>query len=556
MLIAGVDVGNTTTEIVVIDSDSNPPGLVTWDRTLTRGIKGSDQSLRGAADLLRRLERRLGKRVDLLAVAPQHPVDTRLATLPELLASTGRLEVLPAPGKTLGGTGAAVGAPILGSDRPRSIGSPIVLLFESGTGFRSVVKSVDDWISAGNEIGGVLLADDEGVLVSSRLHSSVPVIDQVVLQGAVDAIRVALEIRPHGQSLSELTDPIRLSNLFGLAQSERKDAVGVAAALNGRSCAVVALHKNEKITAPSPTLSVLLNGQSESSVLDLALVSSLPVGAIKECILTNADETSTWEIDDLWAVALSEVAASVANRIESTNSKRIVLATLSSHTPNPRPDLLLSQNLGVPVKLIDAETTAARTGALTTPGVRQESLVLDLGGGTIDLMAASGREVIAAGAGEMLTASVAAFLQVPRGAAEWVKRGPSSRVEAPQILLAEDGVRTFIDRPVPASTSGSLVVPGPAGLLPFSTSLAPAEWRALRLRLKQRVIADNLLRTLQSLNDLTDELLLVGGAAGDEELLGLLASSLTGYVVGRGNVAGILGHRYAVAYGLALLSIS
>jgi hypothetical protein len=117
-------------------------------------------------------------------------------------------------------------------------------------------------------------------------------------------------------------------------------------------------------------------------------------------------------------------------------------------------------------------------------------------------------------------------------------------------------VRTFIDRPVPASTSGSLVVPGPAGLLPFSTSLAPAEWRALRLRLKQRVIADNLLRTLQSLNDLTDELLLVGGAAGDEELLGLLASSLTGYVVGRGNVAGILGHRYAVAYGLALLSIS
>jgi len=50
----------------------------------------------------------------------------------------------------------------------------------------------------------------------------------------------------------------------------------------------------------------------------------------------------------------------------------------------------------------------------------------------------------------------------------------------------------------------------------------------------------------------------VGGPAGDEELLGIMARSLPDDVaVGRGDVGGTrgcepLGHRYAVALGLAL----
>jgi hypothetical protein len=51
---------------------------------------------------------------------------------------------------------------------------------------------------------------------------------------------------------------------------------------------------------------------------------------------------------------------------------------------------------------------------------------------------------------------------------------------------------------------------------------------------------------------------MVGGPAGDEELLGVIARSLPdGVTVGRGEVGGTcdgeaLGHRYAVALGLAL----
>ena len=56
----------------------------------------------------------------------------------------------------------------------------------------------------------------------------------------------------------------------------------------------------------------------------------------------------------------------------------------------------------------------------------------------------------------------------------------------------------------------------------------------------------------------TGQILIVGGAAADEELLGVLLRSLPrGAAVGRGNVGGTLsgpsaGHRYAAADGLAL----
>jgi hypothetical protein len=54
------------------------------------------------------------------------------------------------------------------------------------------------------------------------------------------------------------------------------------------------------------------------------------------------------------------------------------------------------------------------------------------------------------------------------------------------------------------------------------------------------------------------QVLVVGGPAGDEELLGIIARCLPdGVAVGRGHVGGIcegepLGPRYAVALGLAL----
>jgi len=524
MLIAGVDVGNTTTEVVIIDSSKNPPDLLAFDRVATRGVKGSADSFRGAAELVRRLERRIQRRIDLISAAPQVPVTTRLASISEAAPDTGRLEVLSAGGDTPGGVGVAVGLPIWGNKEVQILNQPIILLFPAGTGFDAVVAAVTNWTQQGNDVRGLLLADDEGVLVAARLESKLPIADQIDVARVATATKVALEVRISGHALKELNDPVRLSFLLELSEVERKHALAVGETLGDSSRGLVLLH---------------------SEVLGSASLFSAA-----ELILEQKNET-----DDVWTVALREVAASVAHRIDANTSRMIVIAALSSGSGQSSFTNILSDELNVALNLIPAEATAARAGAFTTPGARPGSLVADLGGGTIDVMGASSGEVVVAGAGEMLTAGVAGFLQIPRGAAEWVKRGPSSRVEDPQVLLAEDGIRTFLDHPAPTATLGSLVVPGPAGLLPFSRSLAPSSWRALRLRLKQRVIADNLARALERLDDHASELLLVGGVAGDEELIGLLRNSLPGVVVGRCDVAGKLGHRYAVAYGLALLAI-
>jgi len=170
----------------------------------------------------------------------------------------------------------------------------------------------------------------------------------------------------------------------------------------------------------------------------------------------------------------------------------------------------------------------------------------------------AGGSVVAAGAGELLTAAVAEMLGIPRATADWVKRGPCVRLDGGERFEAEDGTRGFLDRPAPASAAGQLAVDGPGGWLPFGRRHAPGEWRVIRLRLKLAVLAANFRRAVGTLGQDPAQVLIVGGPAGDEELLGVITRSLAdGVPVGRGDVGGTcpgepLGHRYAVALGLAL----
>lgn len=571
MLVAGVDVGNTTTEVVVVELSPGGGGAgevaaqpLAWDRAPTRSTKGSEASIRGAAVLVRRLEQRLGRRVDLVAAAPLRPVDTRSASLAEAAPATGRLAVVPVGGATPGGLGTAVGVPVR-LDATPVLGRAVVLLAPAGTGYSATAALTRSWLDAGADVRGLLLADDEGVLVSARLPAmlsgQVPVVDEVDIDRLTGALLVAVEVGPAGHPVQHLTDPIRLSSLLGLSTEERGDAGRVAQALGSASRGVVALLAQRAAGGGgSDAGSLALRGSAERVLLAAGIgsvVASMGVGAVSGWRAgAGRDTDRDVTVDDLWLVELAEVASSVAARVDPATARAFVVAALTAGTALVDPLAALAAELGHPVHLVATEAAAARAGAASTPGVRLSVTVVDLGGGTVDVIGPGGGEVVVAGAGELLTVSVAAFLGLPRGAADWVKRGPCSRLEAPQVLLAEDGTRTFLDAPAPSAGVGSLVVPGPAGLLPFGGSLAPAEWRALRLRTKQRVLADNVVRALTSIEAGShgDDLLLVGGAAADSELVGLLRPALPGVSVGRGDVAGVLGHRYAVAYGLALLA--
>ena len=82
MLVAGVDVGNSTTEVAVarVEPGGEPEWLLVLRRPTT-GPKGSPACAEGISDLIGQAERRLGERPHLLLLAELHPVESSLVEL-------------------------------------------------------------------------------------------------------------------------------------------------------------------------------------------------------------------------------------------------------------------------------------------------------------------------------------------------------------------------------------------------------------------------------------------------------------------------------------------
>ena len=551
-VIAGIDVGNATTEVVLVSGGK----ILGAGRVPTRGRKGSPGSLRGAAALVRRLERQLGGTVGEARIAPLRAVDTGVVTVPGTAGPSGRLRVLAAGVPTPGGTGACVGPPLRLDDAPRGGEADVVAIVPPGLRYDEAAARVRALLAAGTRIGAVLVAGDEGVLVANRIPGGLPVIDQVDTDTAAACRMLAVEVRPPGHTLRVLADPVALGARLGLdplAAAEAGAAAAVSRTLADQGNAVVGLLP---VAPDAPETSAepwVLTAEDGRLPLRAAIprLAGWPVGAVHG----YGTGAAASDVDDLFAVDLA-AAAEAATARQGSTSRAVLVASLS-RAGNEDAASVLGDLLQMPVHEPVSEPAAARLGALTTPGGRDDAVVVDLGAGTIDVIGPGG-SVVAAGAGELLTAAVAEMLGIPRASADWVKRGPCVRVDGGQRFEGEDGRRGFLDVPAPASAAGMLAVEGPGGWLPFDRHHGPAEWRAIRLRLKQAVLAANFRRAVRTLGQDPAQVLVVGGPAGDEELLGVLARSLPdGVAVGRGDVGGTcpggpLGHRYAVALGLAL----
>ncbi len=597
--IAGIDVGNATTEIAVVSGGR----LLAADRVPTRGRKGSADSLHGAAALLRRIERRLERPVDAVAVAPLRAVDTGLFAVPPEQPRTGPLRVLAAGVATPGGTGACVGRPVWADadpwpggpdpwpDGPGESGGPdserpFILLVPERLGYRAAAGRIAGLLGAGVPVGAVLVGGDEGVLIANRLPRQVPVIDQVDVAAAARCRAVAVEVRPPGGPLTLLADPVALAAALALDGPDAAAAVTIGRILIDYSNAVVG------VTGAGTAADQGAGGLGPVAAVEVAAVESedqpwAEIDGARIGLRAACGQASGWRagavrafgspagviaVDDLFAVDLGAVTDTAGARRGSVRRSALV-ASLHRAAPGSEHVRTLADLTGRPVRQVLTEPAAARIGALTTPGAAPDALVVDVGAGTIDVIAPAGTaaagtgslpagpggEVVVAGAGELLTAAVAETLGISRAAADWVKRGACLRVDGGQRFEAEDGGRGFLDQPAPAAAAGMLAVPGPAGLLPFDRSHSPAEWRAIRLRLKQAVLAVNLRRALDTLGgDPSGQVILVGGPAQDDELLGVLMRALpAGLALGRGQVGGTLGGapvgcRYAAALGLAL----
>ena len=543
-LVAGIDIGNSTTEIVIA-SGSEP---IAWDRRPTRGMKGSEASIKAAVSLLQSLQREHQLTIEKVVVAPWQPVETLTSTIHEPLPDTGRLQILKTAHQSVVGDGWAIGQPWLITQEAMSEVS-LIAVVPSGVGFEFAAAAINRELANGSNIVGAVIADDEAVLVAKRVSADIPIADGVDTEIARTARRLFLEVRPQNSSLKIATDVWALRSALELSEMDASPLNEIVRWVKNERTALIGLFSETQISTKTNNGFIdWIDGTTTELFEAIAKIENSLIGDVSRIAISDPISTS-----DIWAFDITKVLADRGLR-QVGHTRDLALAQLSPHSSSS--NLNLSEMFKVPVVVAESESFAARIGATSTPGVGSGAAILDIGGGTIDLI--SEVELSAAGAGELLTAAVAFALDTSRGAADWIKRGPAQRLESPQVLLSEDGSKNFVSEAAsyPASAMGSLVTPGPAGFLTFGQNLQPAEWRIMRQGLKQAAIGKNVARLIRSLESKTGtakdlDLIVVGGPVADDELLPVIGAIPGVKGIGRGNVAGKLGHRYAVAYGLS-----
>ncbi|MCV7261947.1 diol dehydratase reactivase [Mycolicibacterium poriferae] len=556
-MVAGIDVGNHTTELVlscVHDGEVTPQA---HGHAPTRGRKGSLESLQGAAALLHRVEVDTGLYADELVISALRPVDTATAPMPPASTPGAPVRSLRRPdASTAGGTGYGVGRHVpLQALTEAPSDEPVVVSVDSDTDFEAAASALTAADRGGWRIVGVLAAQDDAVLIRNRIPFDVPVVDEVDLAGVAPDALIAVEVVAEGRAYRATADPIALAAALKLPADrlvqvaefcrELADSAAIAvtastgpAATPDRDGDFADCRVDGELRRYSLAHAHAVLRQAPPGCVEFIRLGKVPTAkqglAVHDAFFTDlgAVDNGAWLRRGLVEASGTVVALLAADEVDDA------AATLTELT-------------GRPARTLATEPEAAARGARSTPGLPADTMVCDIGGGTIDLIGSS-RSVVAAGAGEAVTVAVADVLGVPRALAEQVKRSPAVRVEGPHVAHEEDGRRVFLDAPAQSDAIGRLCTRGPAGLVPFSSRLAAEEWRSLRLAIKQETVAANIARALRGFDRPPSVLVLAGGGALDDELMRSVSEALRSVpvVVGRANVLGVHGPRFAVAAGL------
>ena len=560
-VIAGVDVGNCNTEIIVASCGTSEIEAVWHGYVATRGRKGSTASLLGVADLIRRAVRESGLAIDLVALTPLHSVETvnlPSYSLPNLALPVRNLcrRGVQSPA----GRGVAAGRHVpLNLLVQEPIVESVVVSVPAGVDFEDAALQLSDGWRRGWKIVGVLVAQDDAVLIHHRIPFDVPVVDEVDLSNLLEGDRIALEVVEPGVLLRTLADPLALANLLDLRLGPKgsdqlglikitRDVSDATAIAFSRICPKV----TELPVANHDFVSCVEDGiLRQLNIPEAALfLATAPPGAARAVCLSSFHGGDVIETADAFVADLTSIDSGVWLRRGTANLGQILLALLSPEIEVDAAEWL-GREVGLPVVTVTDEATAAALGVSTTPSFLAGSVICDVGAGTVDCIR-EGFSTTAAGGGDVVTFGVAAALAIPTSLAELVKRMASVRVESPYVVHEEDGRRSFLPQAAPPETIGRLCIRSKGKLVSFNDVLAPEEWRSLRLAIKQSTIGANVTRCLASIPVRPTSVVMAGGGALDDELVRTVTETLRAeaVVVGRANVAGRFGPRFAVAWGL------
>ncbi|EDZ1119421.1 propanediol dehydratase reactivase alpha subunit PduG [Salmonella enterica] len=597
--IAGIDIGNSSTEVALARQDETGALTITHSALAeTTGIKGTLRNVFGIQEALALVAKRAGinvRDISLIRINEATPVigDVAMETITETIITESTM--IGHNPKTPGGAGLGVGITITPEELlTRPADSSYILVVSSAFDFADIANVINASMRAGYQITGVILQRDDGVLVSNRLEKSLPIVDEVLYIDRIPlGMLAAIEVAVPGKVIETLSNPYGIATVFNLNADETKNIVPMARALIGNRSAVVVKTPSGDVKARAiPAGNLELQAQGRTVRVDVAAGAEAIMKAVDGCgkldnitgeagtniggmlehvrqtmaELTNKPSSEIF-IQDLLAVDTSvpvSVTGGLAGEFSLEQAVGIASMVKSDRLQMAMIAREIEQKLNIDVQIGGAEAEAAILGALTTPGTTRPLAILDLGAGSTDASIINPKgEIIAthlAGAGDMVTMIIARELGLEdRYLAEEIKKYPLAKVESLFHLRHEDGSVQFFPTPLPPAVFARVCVVKPDELVPLPGDLALEKVRAIRRSAKERVFVTNALRALRQVSptgNIRDIpfVVLVGGSSLDFEVPQLVTDALAHYrlVAGRGNIRGSEGPRNAVATGLIL----
>ncbi len=596
-LIAGVDIGNSTTEVCIGGTEEN--GAFRFLSSASRMTTGTKGTLPNVLGIKAALEEAMDKihlplsALNLVRLNEAAPVigDTAMETITETIITESSM--IGHNPSTPAGAGEAVGELIflenIWKGKP---GVPYIVAAANKFSYEEVAARLNQHIPE-LSIKGLILQADEAVLVENRLSRQIPIVDEVrhihkIPEGKLAAIEVALP----GTGIRMLSNPYGIATLLGLDAEETKSVTPIAKSLAGKRSAVViktphgnmkenilpageiTFHGNKELSvdidAGADTIMETL--QNAGEIRDIDGQRDTNVGNMLRRIKTSMEDVAkTGEEDiritDILAVdtlAPVEISGSLAGETCMEKAVGIAAMVKTQHLPMQQIAEHLEKELSVKAVVAGVEAVMASVGAMTTPGTKLPLAILDMGGGSTDaaVLEADGtvRTTHQAGAGELVSMLIQTELGLKsRVTAEQIKKYPMGKVESLFHLRLENGAMQFFEESIDPRYYGHVVLLAPGEMLKIEEDIPMERILEVRREAKKKVFVRNAVRALKTVapeNDLRkiSNVVLVGGSAEDFEIPEMLMEALSEYriVCGRGNIRGQEGPRNAVATGLLL----
>lgn len=598
MIVAGIDIGNASTETALARITSGSPEFLSSGIVPTTGIKGTRQNIHGVFSSLKQALDKVNlavEDVDLIRLNEAAPVigDVAMETITETIITESTM--IGHNPSTPGGLGTGVGVTVNIRDiKNAKKGDSVIAIIPREIDFENSSRMINEAVANGIYVNGAIVQRDDGVLINNRLKKPIPIVDEVALIEKVPlGMRAAVEVASPGAVVEQLSNPYGIATVFDLSPEETKQVVPVSRALIGnRSAVVIKTPAGDVKERKIPAGQIIIQGANKKATVNVdegaevimeAIRSVAPVEDIKGEPGTNAggmlekvrqvmsnltgQSPVNIKIQDLLAVDTfvpQSVRGGVAEEFSMENAVGIAAMVKADRLQMSMIAEELEKELGVKVEVGGVEADMAIRGALTTPGSNKPMAIIDMGAGSTDAAiinrAGEIKSIHLAGAGNMVTMLIGSELGFDdMGLPEDIKKYPLAKVESLFHIRHEDGTVQFFDTPLDPRTFARVVILTPNGMVPVPGNHSLERIKQVRRDAKEKVFVVNAIRSLERVSPTgnvrdMEFVTLVGGSALDFEVPQMVTDALSRYsiVAGRANTRACEGPRNAVATGLVL----